>query len=513
MLRNSNRANSRRERTNKKKGRRSKGIKLREWSDESMLGAIQAVREGTFGVNRAALEYGVPKTTLNDRISGRVVHGASMGAQPYLSREEEGELVDFLKSCCKMGYGKNRKEVFVLVEAILKKKGRDLGSPISNGWWQRFLERWPSLSLRTGDAFSVARDRMTDHEVFDSYFKLLKQTLEENGILHNPGQIYNCDVSGMPLEHKLPCIISQKGAKKIRQRTSGNKTQISILACANAIGQALPPMVIFTGKRFNHELSVGEVPGTLYVTSESGWMDNELFFEWFSKHFLKHASPCRPLLLLLDGHSSHYTLDLIKEARQHGVIIFCLPPHTTADSQPLDTSVFGPLKIHWSNEYRQYIFDHPGRVITKFQFSTLFSRAWTKGMSMDNIVAGFRSTGVYPFNPNALLHKIENTTVQETAKSSNVSTVLSDNTGIDTCSTDPEVSAPPSNSAVHSLPVSTSNVEFTAEETATFERRFDEHYDIFSDSKYVSWLHQHHPDEAPSKEHMNFSYQNTSGNF
>ncbi len=71
MLRNSNRANSRRERTNKKKGSRSKGIKLREWSDESMLGAIQAVREGTFGVNRAALEYGVPKTTLKDRISGK----------------------------------------------------------------------------------------------------------------------------------------------------------------------------------------------------------------------------------------------------------------------------------------------------------------------------------------------------------------------------------------------------------------------------------------------------------
>ena len=71
MLRNSNPANSRRERTNKKKGRRFKGIKLREWSDESMLGTIQAVREGTFRVNRAALEYGVPKTTLNDRISGR----------------------------------------------------------------------------------------------------------------------------------------------------------------------------------------------------------------------------------------------------------------------------------------------------------------------------------------------------------------------------------------------------------------------------------------------------------
>ncbi len=51
--------------------------------------------------------------------------------------------------------------------------------------------------------------------------------------IHNTGQIYSCDESGMPLEHKLPCIISQKGAKKIRQITSGNKTQISILACAN----------------------------------------------------------------------------------------------------------------------------------------------------------------------------------------------------------------------------------------------------------------------------------------
>ena len=140
----------------------------------------------------------------------------------------------------------------------------------------------------------------------------------------------------MPLEHKLSRTVSPKGVKKVRQLTSGNKTQITVLACGNAIGQALPPMVIFAGKRFNHELSVREVPGTLYGMADSGWMDTELFFNWFKEHFLKHASPCHPLLLLLDGHSSHYTLDLIKTAKDHGVIIFCLPPHTTADSQPVD---------------------------------------------------------------------------------------------------------------------------------------------------------------------------------
>ena len=49
-----------------KKAAAKRPEKLREWSNESMVVAIKAVHDGTFGVNRAALEYGVPKTTLKD---------------------------------------------------------------------------------------------------------------------------------------------------------------------------------------------------------------------------------------------------------------------------------------------------------------------------------------------------------------------------------------------------------------------------------------------------------------
>ena len=113
----------------------------------------------------------------------------------------------------------------------------------------------------------------------------------------------------------------------------------------------------------------------------------------------------RPLLLLLDGHSSHYTLELVKAAAEKDVIIFCLPPHTTADSQPFDTSCFGPLKTYWFETCCQYLFDNPGRIITKFQFSSLFAQAWSKGMTINNIVYGFRSAGIYPFAPNVILDK------------------------------------------------------------------------------------------------------------
>jgi len=138
----------------------------------------------------------------------------------------------------------------------------------------------------------------------------------------------------------MPKVIAAKGTKKVQQCTSGSKTQITFFTCASSSGQTIPPMVIFSGKNFNSVLAKGEVSATLYGMPSSGWMEQELFADWLLHHYLTHAVASRPLMLLLDGHSSHYTLKLVKLAAEHDVILFCLPPHTTADSQPLDTICF-----------------------------------------------------------------------------------------------------------------------------------------------------------------------------
>ena len=490
-----------------KKSRRKKRIEsvkpanrpkvLKQWSNDSMLGAMQAVQTGEMGVNRAALEYGVPRTTLKDRISGRVLHGCKAGPKPYLTFEEEKELVDFLIKCSKMGYGKTRGEVLKIVEATVLKKGVQIYGTVSNGWWIRFRERWPQLSLRKGDSFPLVRDKVTCRDVFVSYFNLLKQALETSNLMDSPGQLYNCDESGMPLEHKLPKTIAVRGSKKVRQVTSGNKTQITVLGCVNAVGQSIPPMVIFAGKRFNHELSKGEIPGTLYGMSESGWMDQELFSSWFSNHFLKHAVASRPLLLLLDGHSSHYTLDLVQSASDNGVIIMCLPPHTTADSQPLDTSCFGPLKVFWSGICRQYMFDNPGRVVTKFLFSKLFSEAWGKGMTISNIVSGFRRTGVYPFNPNAILDRLppESSSLPESSsspapESSSPAPESSSSPAPESSSPAPENSFSPATHELYRLPAT----------HELYRLRYENGYDIYTND-YVVWLQKFHPEAVPVNTH------------
>ncbi len=73
-------------------------------------------------------------------------------------------------------------------------------------------------------------------------------------------------------------------------------------------------MVIWDRKTLAPELTTGELPGTIYGLSGNGWMDQELFKVWFSSHFLQYAPSARLILLLLDGHSSHYCPDTIRLA-------------------------------------------------------------------------------------------------------------------------------------------------------------------------------------------------------
>jgi len=68
--------------------------KRKQWSDESMRLAIEAVKSGST-ILRAATLHGVPRQTLQDRISGRVHHGINPGPKPYLSPTEEKDLAAF----------------------------------------------------------------------------------------------------------------------------------------------------------------------------------------------------------------------------------------------------------------------------------------------------------------------------------------------------------------------------------------------------------------------------------
>ena len=74
----------------------------------------------------------------------------------------------------------------------------------------------------------------------------------------------------------------------------------------------------------------------------------EEMFVLYLKHFVKFArcTKERSCLLILDNHVSHLSIDGLTYAKENGIIMLSLPPHCSPRLQPLDRSVYGPLKKH-----------------------------------------------------------------------------------------------------------------------------------------------------------------------
>ena len=62
--------------------------------------ALNAVCEGSMSRKAAAKAYGVPKTTLVDRLSDRVPDETALGRKTVLTPAEEKVLVDYANLMC-----------------------------------------------------------------------------------------------------------------------------------------------------------------------------------------------------------------------------------------------------------------------------------------------------------------------------------------------------------------------------------------------------------------------------
>ena len=218
---------------------------------------------------------------------------------------------------------------------------------------------------------------------------LLEKKLKDNNLLNKPAQIYNVDETGMAYEH----------------HGSRNKAQTTVVACVNAIGQAIPPYVIYNAETLNPEWMKDGPPDTKYANSENGWINTDIFKHWFNNHFLTHAVSSRPLLLILDGHKTYYQPHICQEAKKSEVIIFCLPPSTHV-SQHLGMCMFKPLKTEWNKTTHMFQSKNPGVQITKYNFSRVLKEA--NAMLLSNICVGFRNAGIYPLNRDKVLPTTEN---------------------------------------------------------------------------------------------------------
>ena len=123
--------------------------------------------------------------------------------------------------------------------------------------------------------------------------------------------------------------------------------------------------------------------------------------EWLGKSFIPQATSWnksgKPILLILDGHSSHETLQFINLAYENNTLVLCLPPHTTHKLQPLDVGVFGPFQRAWIDRCDSVV-ELTGSEMPKEEFIRTYMDVRNNTFKPVTIISAFKKSGIWPIN-------------------------------------------------------------------------------------------------------------------
>ena len=141
--------------------------------------------------------------------------------------------------------------------------------------------------------------------------------------------LYNLDETATSTVQNLNNIITLKEVKKIAQVTNAERgTLVTTCHIINALGHALPPVMVIPRTHFKQYMINEAPPGALGLAQPTGWMTSVLFYDVI-KHFVKYtnASNNNPALLMFDNHESHLSIPVINYAKEHSITLLTIHSH------------------------------------------------------------------------------------------------------------------------------------------------------------------------------------------
>ncbi|XP_072401077.1 uncharacterized protein [Diabrotica undecimpunctata] len=151
--------------------KRKSTVERGKWSEEALQTAVAAIRENRMGLNRAALAYGIPRSSIQRRMKNNDLKKHNrLGPSSTLGDEIEMKLVLHIKKLQKYGFSPTRDHVRTVAFELAEKfnvshKFNRNNNKAGFDWLQSFLRRHPDISVRKGQGVSLDRTKGLNHEV------------------------------------------------------------------------------------------------------------------------------------------------------------------------------------------------------------------------------------------------------------------------------------------------------------------------------------------------------------
>ncbi|CAL1535303.1 unnamed protein product, partial [Lymnaea stagnalis] len=384
--------------------RREKPKKIRKitvgrynkYSPEDLRSAYEAIKFQCLSVNAASVQFGIPKSTLYDRLNERSSY--NLRGRPnrlkskILDERTEQQMVEHIQHMESVGQRLNQSGILALATKLAHSSGTIAeGRSISRSWYKAFLGRWPNVK-DVPDPIPKPQPEIPNYKQPKSreeFCLVIKSVIDKLKLHTKPHLIYKVDEFLINVDKKSSSCIPY--AESRSQALDTTTVVSSVLLCANAIGLSLPPYFITKKKKKLNFLS-GGMDGSSVKASETGLVSTSVLKDFLKEHFLPNAGKKDEdqVLLLYGDQANIVTPAMAEMTRGLGIVLYTLPEFT--HSCKLD--YFYPIRHALRKTCADFL---EGRQsITSSDLPHLMYLAIVKAMTVKNIKSSFLRAGIYP---------------------------------------------------------------------------------------------------------------------
>ncbi|ESZ98945.1 hypothetical protein SBOR_0603 [Sclerotinia borealis F-4128] len=300
----------------------------------------------------------------------------------------------------------------VLIQYIIDMDNRGFAPKLSGmeDMANYILESRGAKKMRFNRVYDFQRALCEDPKLIEEWFRLVSNMWAKYGIQDCDFYNFNETSFMMGVICSGMVVTDAEWCGRSKAIQLGNREWVTAIICGNGEGETIPPFLVVQGQyHLSNWYTETDLPANWVIKPTSnGWTNNEIGLEWI-KHFDKHTIYRRTgkyRMLVLDGHESHESISFQSYCTENDIIYLKLPPHSNHLIQPLDIGCFSVLKQSYGSQIEGFIKAHINH-ISKVEFFIAFKAAYQQSITIQNMKAGFQGAGLIPFDPQAVLSKLD----------------------------------------------------------------------------------------------------------